>query len=53
MGKFTSDEEVHYAEINEISGRIREQKVSPGEVVKAALERTEKLDPKRARTLTR
>ena len=46
MGKFASGEEVHYAKINEISERIRERKVSPGEVVKASLERIEKLDPK-------
>lgn len=46
MGKFTSGEEVHYAKINEISERIRERKGSPGEVVKASLERIEKLDPK-------
>ena len=46
MGKFTSGEEVHYAEINEISERIRERKVSPGEVVKASLGRIEKVDLK-------
>ena len=46
MGKFASGEEVQYAEITEISERIRERKVSPGEVVKASLERIEKLDPK-------
>ena len=37
--------EIHYAEISEISRRIREQKVSPVEVVKASLERIEKLNP--------
>jgi aspartyl-tRNA(Asn)/glutamyl-tRNA(Gln) amidotransferase subunit A len=35
-----------YTGINEISERIREQKVSPVEVVKASLERIAKLNPK-------
>src|SRR5713226_5387585 len=46
MTRIRPDESGHYAEINEISGRIREQKVSPVDVVKASLARIAKLNPK-------
>jgi aspartyl-tRNA(Asn)/glutamyl-tRNA(Gln) amidotransferase subunit A len=46
MEKSKVDEAVHYAEIHDISERIRGQTVSPVDVVKASLERIDKLNPK-------